>query len=71
MDSGALNGRPELRKDAWGELKASLEQERMAGLLWRKERQGNLWGAAFFSPKACPEGNVNDRLNRVGIGFRG
>jgi hypothetical protein len=50
MNTRAFNGRPELGEDARGELKASLEEERLTGLLGRQERQGNLRGMAFLAP---------------------
>ena len=50
MNTRTFNGRPELGEDARGELKAAFEDERLACLLGREEREGNLRGMAFLAP---------------------
>ena len=66
MDAGPLNGRGDAHERAGGKGQRTFEDERLKGAVWRQQRQGDLGNVAFFAAQAaCPEGRVDDGLDRL------
>src|SRR5689334_19603505 len=70
MDLGTLDSGREFSKHTGGQWERMFEDHRLSGSFRRQVRNRDLGEPAFFRSKAGPESRVNDRRDRVRVGFR-